>query len=150
MIHRKEGESWRAQSSTTVCFAGRCSEPIRATRDTRNTVREPDCRKASKAASQRAWLAKAQNQDYFRGPENVARVQLWRAAHPGYWRRAKGDRRDRPAAPVALQDLCPAQAIEIAGNSQERLAPCVTRSLAGPTGCSDWLYRPIYGFHVAR
>ena len=66
---------------------------------------EPNCRKASKAASQRAWLAKAQNQDYFRGPENVARVQLWRAAHPGYWRRAKGESRDRPGAPVALQDL---------------------------------------------
>ena len=45
------------------------------------------CRKASKAASRRAWLAKPENQDYFRGPENVARVQAWRAAHPGYWRR---------------------------------------------------------------
>lgn len=86
---------------------------------------EPNCRKASKAASQRAWLAKAQNQDYFRGPENVARVQWWRAAHPGYWRRAKGERRERPGAPVALQDLCPAQAIEIAGNAQELLPPAL-------------------------
>ena len=46
----------------------------------------PLCRAASKAASQRAWLAKPENQDYFRGPENVARVQLWRSRHPGYWR----------------------------------------------------------------
>lgn len=53
---------------------------------------EPNCRKASKVASRRAWLAKAENQDYFRGPENVARVQSWRASHPGYWRRAKGGR----------------------------------------------------------
>src|SRR5512143_1405696 len=86
---------------------------------------QPACRKASKAASQRAWLAKADNQDYFRGTENVARVQLWRVAHPGYWRRAKGERRDRLEAPNALQDLCPAQAIEIAGNAQDVLHPAL-------------------------
>lgn len=79
---------------------------------------EPNCRKASKAGSRRAWLAKAENQNYFRGPENVARVQAWRASHPGYWRRAKGERCETPGAPVALQDLCPAQAIEIADDSQ--------------------------------
>ena len=54
------------------------------------------CRKASKAASRRAWLAKPENLDYFRGPENVLRAQVWRAA-----RRAVV-----PAAPVALQNLC--------------------------------------------
>ncbi len=47
---------------------------------------KPACRKASKANSQRRWLGKAQNRDYFRGPANVARVRAWRAAHPGYWR----------------------------------------------------------------
>jgi hypothetical protein len=71
---------------------------------------QPACRKASKAASQRRWLAKPDNRDYFRGPENVARVQAWRATHPGYWRRGKN------SAP-ALQDLCHAQAIEPAVNS---------------------------------
>ena len=45
------------------------------------------CRKASKAASQRRWLAKAQNRDDFRGAANVERVRAWRAAHPGYRRR---------------------------------------------------------------
>jgi hypothetical protein len=49
---------------------------------------KPQCRKASKAASQRRWLSKAQNRDYFRGAANVERVRAWRAAHPGYWRRA--------------------------------------------------------------
>jgi hypothetical protein len=49
---------------------------------------ESPCRRASKAASQRRWLAKADNRDYFRGPENVERVAAWRAAHPGYWRRS--------------------------------------------------------------
>ena len=42
------------------------------------------CRRASKAASQAAWLAQPANKDYFRGPVHVARVQAWRVAHPGY------------------------------------------------------------------
>jgi hypothetical protein len=70
-----------------------------------NYCSEPDCRKASKAASRRAWLAKTENRDYFRGPENVARVRAWRAAHPGYWRRPKGQRRMPPDASPALQGL---------------------------------------------
>lgn len=76
---------------------------------------EPNCRKASKAASRCAWLAKPDNQDYFRGPENVVRVQAWRAAHPEYWRRPAGQRAQKP---VALQDLCLTQAVEIAEDSQ--------------------------------
>lgn len=44
------------------------------------------CRQASKAASQRRWLKKPTNRDYFRGPAHVERVRAWRAAHPGYWR----------------------------------------------------------------
>jgi hypothetical protein len=60
------------------------------------------CRAASKAASQARWLAKPENQGYFRGPVNVARVQTWRARHPGYWRKGRG-------AGVALQDVSMAQ-----------------------------------------
>lgn len=62
----------------------------------------PDCRAASKAASQARWLAKPENEDYFRGPVNVARVQTWRSRHPGYWRNCR-----RPGG--ALQDLLIAQ-----------------------------------------
>lgn len=76
---------------------------------------EPSCRKASKAASRCAWLAKPDNQDYFRGPENVVRVQAWRAAHPEYWRRPAGQRAQKP---VALQDICQTQAVEITEDSQ--------------------------------
>lgn len=76
---------------------------------------EPGCRKVSKAASRCAWLAKPENQDYFRGPENVVRVQAWRAAHPQYWRRPVGQRAERP---IALQDLCQTQAVETTGDSQ--------------------------------
>jgi hypothetical protein len=32
---------------------------------------EAECRRTSKAASQRKWLAKPENRDYFRGPLNV-------------------------------------------------------------------------------
>ena len=65
------------------------------TPDPRNAKRQkfcskPQCRKASKAASQTRWLEKPENKDYFRGPDNVRRVQQWRKAHPGYWRRKTG------------------------------------------------------------
>jgi len=70
--------------------------------DARNFKRQrycdkPVCRKASKADSQRRWLQQPKNRDYFRGSVHVQRVQRWREAHPGYWRRLK-------ARPVALQD----------------------------------------------
>lgn len=48
---------------------------------------QAECRKASKAASQKKWLAKPENRDYFRGPDNVKRVQDWRRHNPGYWRK---------------------------------------------------------------
>src|SRR4030081_690110 len=41
------------------------------------------CRAASKAASQARWLSTPENEGYFRGPANVARVQAWRSRHPG-------------------------------------------------------------------
>jgi hypothetical protein len=47
------------------------------------------CQAASKAASQARWLAKPENQDYFRGPVNTARVKAWRSRHPGYWRKGR-------------------------------------------------------------
>ena len=62
------------------------------------------CRAASKTASQARWRAKPENQSYFRGAVNVARVQAWRSRHPGYWRKG---RRGGPA----LQDVSMAQPI---------------------------------------
>ena len=67
---------------------------------------EEPCRRASKAASQRRWLSKPENRDYYRGPYQVERVRRWRQEHPGYWRRSptlKGD---------ALPDHCTEQVIE--------------------------------------
>ena len=59
---------------------------------------ESVCRKASKAASQRRWLDKPDNRDYFKGADHVERVRAWRQAHPGYWRRQRSE------ASSALQD----------------------------------------------
>lgn len=69
------------------------------------------CRRASKAASQRRWLAKPANRNYFRDPAHVARVQRWRATHPGYWRRSGAQRGD------ALQEHCREQPIEDKGKT---------------------------------
>jgi len=64
-----------------------------------------DCRRASKAASQRRWLNQSGNRDYFRGPENVKRVQEWRKANPGYWKRSKS--RSKQAQPIENKALNP-------------------------------------------
>lgn len=64
------------------------------------------CRAASKAHSQRRWLARAENENYFRDEQNAARVRRWQRAHPGYWRntrRYKGS---------TLQDPCLVQPID--------------------------------------
>jgi hypothetical protein len=71
------------------------------------------CRRASKAASQAAWLAQPQNSEYFCGPVHVARAQAWRAAHPGY-------RRGRHRTPPALQDLLIAQVPDSTEESANR------------------------------
>lgn len=57
--------------------------------DHRNSDRQkfchlPECRRASKAASQKRWLAK--NPDHFKGPTNVFRVKEWRRNNPD-WRK---------------------------------------------------------------
>ena len=65
-----------------------------------------ECRHESKGASQADWLAKSQNNRYFSDPVHVARVQAWRAAHPGYGR-GKASRRP------ALQDLLITQVPEL-------------------------------------
>jgi hypothetical protein len=66
----------------------------------------PECQMASKRARQQRWLNKPQNRDHWRGSENVQRVQQWRQAHPGYWRRYK-----RPSRQTirTLQDVCSKQ-----------------------------------------
>ena len=61
--------------------------PDPRTEDRQRYCSKPECRQASKAASQRQWLSKDGNGDYFRGADEVRRVQLWRESHPGYWKK---------------------------------------------------------------
>ena len=81
-----------------------------------------ECRQASKTASQRKWLQKPENRDYFRGPENVRRVQLWRAAHRDYWRRQPS------TSQTALQDLSNLQPAENNQNT-DKSASCALQDL---------------------
>ena len=64
---------------------------------------EAACRKQSKAESQRRWVQKPDNQNYFSGPQNSHRVKEWRKRNPGYWRK------QNPAPQEPLQDLCTTQ-----------------------------------------
>ena len=63
----------------------------------------PDCRLASKAASQRRWLRKPGNRNYFRDAENMERVRQWRKAHPGYWKGPKSI--SKPSQPTDSEAL---------------------------------------------
>ncbi len=88
-----------AKSRQCLC----CKEPFKA--DTRNIRHQkycsaPLCRKASKAASQRLWLAKPVNENYHSGAIATARVSDWQKAHPEYRERQKIKRS------AALQDHC--------------------------------------------
>jgi hypothetical protein len=114
------------------------------------------CRRASKAASQAAWLARPPNNDYFSGAVHVARVQAWRAAHPDYSlgrvrpSRALQDplppqvpdvieecanRAQAPEAPaaVALQDLLNAESPLLAGLVAHLFQPALQDDMASTT-----------------
>ena len=128
-----------AQSGQRKCLC--CSKFFDL--DHRNRERQrycanAECRRASNAASQAAWLVQPQNGGYFCDPVHVARVRAWRVAHPGYSRGKPRRRRtlqdpliahvteeveecpirgEIPAAPslTALQDLLNASSPLLAG-----------------------------------
>jgi len=100
--------------------------------DARNRKRQhycakAPCRQASKAASQRRWLDRPENADYFHDVDNAARARAWQAAHPGYWKRR------RKSAAAVLQDDCRSQAAE----GQQ-----VTGSDGGVVLQEDWQRQP--------
>ena len=74
------------------------------------------CRRASKAASQAAWLALPQNVDYFKGCVHVERLRAWRAANPG---RSAERARARPA----LKDPLIAQVSDVIEQMADRGVP---------------------------
>lgn len=67
----------------------------------------PACRRASKKASQQKWLSDPENKNYFSGPDNVQRVQAWRAKNPGYSRSKKQRLSEDP-----LQDSSSPQVVD--------------------------------------
>jgi hypothetical protein len=83
------------------------------------------CRAAGKAARQRRWLAKPENENYFREADNAARAREWQHAHPGYWRNTARYKSR------TLQDALRAQAVEpVTGTA--RLALQDALRLQGP------------------
>lgn len=92
---------------------------------------EPPCRAASKAASQQRWLDKPENQDVFKGPSQVARVQAWRQANPGYWRQGPTGGSKKP---LPLQDASIAQDTDNKQESGNFVEPALQELLiAQPT-----------------
>ena len=116
--------------------------------DPRNAAKQkycskPECRRASKTASQKKWLAKPENHNYFRGPDNVRRVQEWRKGKPGYWRNSMPD-----ATP--LQDNSISKTMEQRGDTKVLNSPCVTRSLVGVSARTSGFFSTFYWFYVTR
>jgi hypothetical protein len=58
----------------------------------------------------KAWLAKPENQNYFRDAENAERVRKWQEAHPGYWKNTARYRR-RTLQDGATEQVPPAQEV---------------------------------------
>ena len=58
----------------------------------------PECRQASRVATQRKWRRQPENRDHFRGPDEVRRVQQWRRDHPDYWKQKSSPNSDIQAA----------------------------------------------------
>jgi hypothetical protein len=85
------------------CNCNKLFRPDPRNNNRQKYCRQPKCRKASKAASQQRWLQKPENQDYFRGPDNVERVQQWREANPGYWQSKRKNKQDALQDPLISQ-----------------------------------------------
>ena len=76
--------------------------PDPRSRNRQNFCMDAPCRKSSKLRSQQRWKSKPENQNYWRGPEEVKRVRVWRKANPQYWKRVRRRR-------GTLQDDCGAE-----------------------------------------
>ena len=84
---------------------------------------EADCQQASKRASYQHWARSALGRRYARRPEHSQQVRLWRAAHPGYWKR----RRKRT---VALADVLMPQVLTRSGDKPQLIDAPLTNPAA--------------------
>ena len=119
-----------AQSGQRKCLCCKLFfDPDHRSRERQRYCSQPECRRSSKAASQAAWLAQPDNRDYFRDPVHVARVQAWRADHPGY---SRGKRRK----PTSLQDALSTQGHDLIEKS------AIRGESAGTAALQDLLIAP--------
>jgi len=87
---------------------------------------KPACKKVRQAASLRRWRERPENQEYWRGRENIERVQAWRAAHPEYWKRVK--RKPAAVRGVALQNAMKAEQVTTdQSDHRDGSGDCVTK-----------------------
>jgi hypothetical protein len=103
----QQGSRMEAKKGYSKCLCLCCKQlfiPDPRSRGRQRFCSKRDCRKASKKESQQRWASKPENKDYWRGPEQVARVQAWRKNQPEYWRRA--------AKKIALQEKIPASPLQ--------------------------------------
>jgi hypothetical protein len=70
-----------------------------------------ECQQASKRASQRQWLKREANRNYFSGPEHVSRVQKWRGINPHYWKTCSPRRLCRGRAETNAHVAAPDQIV---------------------------------------
>jgi hypothetical protein len=90
------------------CFS--LFRPDPRSRDRQQYCSAPLCKIASKAASQARWLAKPENEGYFRDPWHAARVREWRAR--------KGSSSRKPSGVgIALQDVRTSQPVDAANKT---------------------------------
>ena len=74
------------QDAVSVDIVGVYSAPTRVISDTSASAEV--ALSSSEQGREPTPMARQARRDYFRGPENVARVRAWRTDHPGYWRRS--------------------------------------------------------------
>ena len=108
------------RGSKRKCFHCKTKfQPDHRNRDRQRYCSEPDCQKASKAASQKRWLKKPENRDHFKNEVHVRRVQEWRKRNPGYWRKQG-----------ALQDSLNGQHAENKEENSSKTSPELQNPLA--------------------
>ena len=84
------------KSRRKCCHCKERFQPDYRNWDRQKFCSKPECKKVSRAQTQRRWRRKPENRAY-----HVERTQAWRRDNPGYWRKTG-----------ALQDDCNAQHTE--------------------------------------
>jgi hypothetical protein len=133
------GRLFNPMKPATPCKCPHCRKlfvPDYRNRGRQKYCSSAECQDVSKQSSQQRWLGQPENRDYFRGPENVKRVQQWRAEHPGYWKRPASQPRrtlqETCSEQVAVpQELIPTQAPQVSRPALQELCEVKTPLLVG-------------------